>query len=621
MALLLLLLAFCSYVLGRLHAWHKHSRAIVATRNFETDMEHSTKAAVSRTRPVYILVYIRRVRHFLRPAHIKRSSTPNTTTPEVGRNQRNIHDITTAGVSTTIQPNQAAFSKSSADAGLEQQVTTLKGQLENLNRQHNQLKTQAGALAHEKEQLQTTLQSTRSNSDEVASLKIRVAELEASQKLQRSVTERQRKRFDEKSRATTLAQERLAEAEAREARLNIKVRRLEEELESKKLEAELEAEMLRKNWAAERDEAALAQAQLQGLQSQLVNIPPMPAANMRCDHEDHLRMVEKDAKHAIERVAAEAAEQKEQELKKLRQAAETEIRSLQTHLQTCREEYEAECYRVSLLQNSLGVADYSKATLEGEMASLQEAGERTKAENAELRLHMATMREELASTKAQCKRLNELQRLGLNTAGSVSSSMRWGNTDDAVVPLENLPPTWQPRPLPRPEPTEAVKIAARAKAPLPPRGSAEEQAANASSAPMLQEVVWQQKPMNALDESHFADRMTRFVEVASKSFQKWNSSTLSQADGAEKVAANFLDILRNWEYVQPYMVERSRLKQVAERITSTEGRWPERLLRVQSPGFKARANMVKFARDILVRIAAMTESDRPERASNKRSRS
>jgi len=68
-------------------------------------------------------------------------------------------------------------------------------------------------------------------------------------------------------------------------------------------------------------------------------------------------------------------------------------------------------------------------------------------------------------------------------------------------------------------------------------------------------------------------------------------------------------------------VERSRLKQVAERITSTEGRWPERLLRVQSPGFKARANMVKFARDILVRIAAMTESDRPERASNKRSRS
>ena len=126
--------------------------------------------------------------------------------------------------------------------------------------------------------------------------------------------------------------------------------------------------------------------------------------------------------------------------------------------------------------------------------------------------------------------------------------------------------------------------------------------------------------MSALDESHFADRMTRFVEVATKSYQKWNSSTLSQADGAEKVAANFLDILRNWEYVQPYMVERSRLGQAAKNILNTEGKWPERLLQEQSPGFKARAKMVQYARDILGRIAAMPESDREERAGNKRAR-
>lgn len=616
-ALLLLVLAFCSYALGRLHAWYKHSSAMVATRDVGTGMEDSTKATVSRAR----LVYIRRVRHFLRPDCKKRSSTENTRTPEPGQNQQNNHDIATARVNTTIRPDQAALSKSVAGAGLEQQVTTLRGQLENLNRQHNQLKRQAGTLAHEKGQLEKSLRAPHSDSDEIASLKHKIMEQEAALEMQRNVLARQRKRFDEKYGATTQTPESLAEAEAREGRLSKKVRRLEEELESKTLEAELEADMLRKNWAAEKEETALAEAQLRELQAQLANIPAMPVANMRCDHEDHLRMVEKDAKDAIERIAAAAAEQKEQEMAQLRQEAETEFRSLHTLLQTSREQYEAESYRVSLLQSNLGVADYSKAVLEGEMVTLQEAGERTKAENAELRLQMATMTEELASTKAHCKRLEEMQRLGFSTAGSVPSSMHSGPADDAIVPFETLPSSWQPRLFARPEPTEAARVAARAKAPLPPRGSAEEQAVNASSAPVLQEVAWQHKPMSALDESHFADRITKFVEVASKSYQKWNSSALSQADGAEKVAANFLDILKNWHYVQPYMVAQSRLKQTADNIISTEGRWPARLLQEQSPGFKARAKMVKYARDILVRIAAMTEAEEPERTGNKRSRS
>lgn len=469
--------------------------------------------------------------------------------------------------------------------------------------------------------MQTTLRTAQSDSDEVASLKRRITEQEAAQELQRSVMTRQRKRFDEKHLATTQAQESLAGAEARETRLGEKVRRLEEELGTKTMEAGLEAEMLKKNWAAERKGTALAEAQLRELQSQLANISAMPAANMRCDHEDHLRMVENDAKNAIERVAAAAAEQKEQEVTQLRQTAEVEIRSLQALLQTCREQYDAECHRVSLLQSGLAVADYSKSVLEGEMVGLREAGEQIKAGNAELRLQMATMKEELASQKAQCKRLEELHRLGEHAAGSVPSLMNLGRADDAVVSFENLPPSWEPRPHVRPEPSEAARIAARARAPLPPRGSAEEQAAKASSAPILQAVAWQNKPMNALDESHFANRITKFVEVALKSYQKWNSSTLSQADGAEKVAANFHDILHNWEYVQPYMVERSRLKQAAENIISTEGKWPERLLQAQAPGFKARAKMVKFARDILVRIAAMTETGEAERAGNKRSRS
>lgn len=617
MALLLLLLAFCSYFLGRLHAWYKHSRATVTTRDAGTGMETSTKAVVSRARPVYI----RRVRHFLRPDHKRRSSASTMTTPELGQEQRYTHDIATARVNTIIRPDQAALSESSADAGLEQQVTTLKGQLENLNRQHNQLKRQAAAVAHEKGQLEKSLRAPHLDSDEVASLKHKITEQESALEMQRNVLARQRKRFDEKYGATTQTQERLAGAEAREARLCERTRRLEKELESKTLEAELEADMLRKNWAAGKEETALAEAQLRELQAQLANIRAMPVANMRCDHEDHLRMVEKDAKDTIERIAAAAAEQKEREMAQLRQAAETEFRALQTLLQTSREQCEAESYRVLLLQSNLGVAEYSKAVLEGEMVNLQEAGERTKAENAELRLQMATMREELASTKAHCKRLEEMERLGFSTAGSAPSSMHSGPADDAVVPFENLPSSWQPRLFARPEPTKAARVAARAKAPLPPRGSAEEQAANASSAPVLQEVAWQHKPMSALDESHFADRITKFVEVASKSYQKWNSSALSQADGAEKVAANFLDILKNWHYVQPYMVAQSRLKQTADNIISTEGRWPARLLQEQSPGFKSRAKMVKYARDILVRIAAMTEAEEPERTGNKRSRS
>ena len=631
-ALLLVLVVFCSYVAGRLHAWYKHSRATVATRDFGTGKEHSSKTDVLRARPVYI----RRVRHFLRSAHLKRSSISSTTereleweqrnipsntaTPEATTAQRDIHDTTPAGVATSTQPNQAAVTNSFVDVVLEQQVTALKARLDNLNRENNQLKRQGVALAHEKEQLQTSLRAAQSKSDEVASLKRKITEQEAAQELQRSVMTRQRKRFDEKYGATTLTQERLAGAEAREARLNERVRRLEEDLETKRLEAKLEAEMLRKDLAAEKEGTALAEEQLKGLQSQIANLPAMPTANMRCDHEEHLRTIENDARNAIDSIAAAAAEQKEQEITQLRQAAEAEIRSLQNLLQTCSQKYEEECYRVTLLQSNLGVADYAKAMLDGEMGDLREAGERSQAENAELRSQVATMAQELASQKAQCKRLEELQRLGANTAGSIASSMYFGRADDAAVPFENLP-TWQPRSTVRPEHTEAARIAARAKAPLPPRGSAEEQAAKASSAPVLQEVVWQQKQMSALDESHFADRITKFVEVAAKSYQKWNSSTLSQADGAEKVAANFLDIILNWEYVQPYMLERSKLKQIALNIISTEGKWPERLLQEQAPGFKARAKMVKYARDILARIAAMTETGELERTGNKRSRS
>lgn len=618
MAILLLLLVFCSYALGRMHAWYKQSRATGAMRDIGTGMEHSTKAVVSRAR----LVHIRRVRHFLRPAHKQRSSTSNMTTRAVGQNQRNIQDSAAPGVDIPIGPSQAALSKSSAEAGLEQQVTTLKAQLENLNHQYSQVNTQAKALAYEKEHLQMSLRAAHSSAEEVASLKRRLAEQEAAQELQRSVLERQRKRFDEKHGVTTLARERLAEAGAKEARLNERVRKLEAQLELQAMEAQLEADGLRKSQVAEKEEFAVAQAQLSGLQAQMANISAMPAAVIQCDHEDHLRMVEKDAKEAVERIAAAAAEQKEQkeqEIAHLRQAAETEVRSLQTLLQTSRGEYEAERYRVSLLQADLCVADYSKSTLEGQMVDLQEAAKRTWAENAELRVQMARMAEELASTKAHCERLEESQSSGLNTAGGVPTSMHSGRADDAVVPFENLP-SWQPRPLPTPQPTEAARIASRPRAPLPPRGSAEEQAANASSAPMLQELAWQHKPMSALDESHFADRMTKFVEVAMKSYQKWNSSTLSQADGAEKVAANFLDIIRNWEYVQPYMVARSRLEPVAKTIVNTEGKWPERLLQVQAPGFKARAKMVQYAREILDRIAAMPESDREERAANKRAR-
>ena len=255
------------------------------------------------------------------------------------------------------------------------------------------------------------------------------------------------------------------------------------------------------------------------------------------------------------------------------------------------------------------------------MAALQEAGERERAGNAELRLQMATMAEELASQKAQCRRLEGLRRMDLYTAGSGESSIRRERADDAAVPFDNLPPSWARPNLARPEPSEAAKIAARAKAPLPPRGGADETAFNASSAPVIPEVAWQQKPMNALDESHFADRITRFVEVAIKAYQKWNSSALSQADGAEKVAANFLDILRNWQYVQPYMVEKSRLEQSAKNIISTEGKWPQRLLDERSPGFAARAKMVKFSRDILARIAAMNQAGDAERTGTKRSRS
>ncbi len=187
-----------------------------------------------------------------------------------------------------------------------------------------------------------------------------------------------------------------------------------------------------------------------------------------------------------------------------------------------------------------------------------------------------------------------------------------GRIDEAPIPWENLPVERLRPNIPAPEPTQAARVAGRAKA--QPRRRQGDGMAESPETETASEGG--QKPMAALSEHEFTERMKRISETAVRSHQKWNSSLMNQSDGAAQVASNFQDLLKNWEWVKPEMVESSRLQAAAERIVATEGRWVPGLMAPHSIGHRARVGMVKMGRDILAAIGEMNggEEGRGKRA-------